>query len=372
MDSNQQRKREMNKNFIKSFISCAFVGAVLVFSPSQASAAWEKLTTNEMNAADSQRVFVDPSNSQKMYLHFKNGSGLGKIYRTTTAGASWIPVSEVQNGLPANTVYFSMNPGNPAVLFAGVSDTAAYGGCYRSEDSGQSWKRLTSTNGLVVYSGGYHDLCKSVVSVGYNTLLLVSSNNNFYKSTNAGKNWTKFTPKGEIFTNIVSMVSSPPNRKVVYNTSGGNLIYKSVDAGLTWKRLTTYPAGGSIQEIHAHPGNAKIVYVADSNLGVLVSKDEGTSWTPLTTGLVKTDGARYYISSVAVDRVNAQIMYAGANQYLYKSVNGGASWTPILSNTLVRTVSVDPVTHTTVYVGGGLPAQYGQISGLYRSKNSGL
>jgi photosystem II stability/assembly factor-like uncharacterized protein len=59
-------------------------------------------------------------------------------------------------------------------------------------------------------------------------------------------------------------------------------------------------------------------------LGVLRSSDGGESWTPAGSGL----GARSVVA-LAVDPSARQTVYAGADDGLYKSTDGGATWSKL-------------------------------------------
>jgi len=64
--------------------------------------------------------------------------------------------------------------------------------------------------------------------------------------------------------------------------------------------------------------------------------------------------------ALAIDPSSPQTVYAGTGAGVFKSVDGGGSWSPIndgLTNTTIRVLVVDPLAPSTVYAatfGGGV------------------
>src|SRR5947209_18559273 len=73
------------------------------------------------------------------------------------------------------------------------------------------------------------------------------------------------------------------------------------------------------------------------------------------------DGAN--VLSLAVDRSNPAIIYAGTTNGVFKSTDGGESWTGSLPNIYVRIVAIAPSTPTTLYAASD--------RGIYKSTDSG-
>ena len=109
------------------------------------------------------------------------------------------------------------------------------------------------------------------------------------------------------------------------------------------------------------------------------------AWTeigpnPIPNGQVQS-GAQLPVSgrtiAIAVHPTNANIVYVGTAQGgLYRTTDGGATWTPMLDNALslaVGAVAISPSQPDTIYVGTGEPNFSGDSffgAGIYRIDNA--
>jgi photosystem II stability/assembly factor-like uncharacterized protein len=133
------------------------------------------------------------------------------------------------------------------------------------------------------------------------------------------------------------------------NVSPGDGAYRSTDAGKTWTRIGLADAG-QIARIVVHPRNADLVYAAvfghvfgpNATRGVYRSGDGGMTWQRV---LARGDSAGAI--DLAMDPANPRILYAalwhaqrtpwsfssgGAGSGLFKSTDGGDTWTELTHN----------------------------------------
>ena len=141
----------------------------------------------------------------------------------------------------------------------------------------------------------------------------------------------------------IAVSGIPGNSTTFYSGSVGGGVWRTTDAGMVWEPIFNGQPIASIGAIAVAPSDPKVIYVgtgeADirSNLasgdGVYKSTDAGQTWTNI--GLRDTR----QISSIVVDPQNANIVYVGAlghayapnnERGVYKSTDGGASWTKVL------------------------------------------
>ena len=180
-----------------------------------------------------------------------------------------------------------------------------------------------------------------------------------WKTIDGGETWTPITD-GQIKSSSVGAVAvAESNPNVIFlgmgescirgNILPGDGLYKSTDAGKTWTHIG-FGQSQAISRIRIHPANPDIVYVADfgnysepsDERGIFKSVDGGKTWKRTLFRNAKTGGA-----DVAIDRRNPNVMFAalweayrveysmssgGPGSGLFKSTDGGETWTEITRN----------------------------------------
>ncbi len=127
----------------------------------------------------------------------------------------------------------------------------------------------------------------------------------------------------------------------------------------SWTRYG--PGSGSISSIVVDPLTPTTVY-AGAIGGVFKSTDGGDSWS-----LASMDLYGRSIYSLAIDPLTPETLYAGSDFVeVYKSTDGGASWNPTGDGITqkVYALAVDPLTPTTLYAGTW-------EHGIFKSTNGG-
>ena len=173
------------------------------------------------------------------------------------------------------------------------------------------------------------------------------------------------------------------------STSVGDGIYRTANAGETWKRMGLEKTE-RIGKIAIHPKNSDVVFVAalgnlwnsSTDRGLYKTTDGGKTWEKALYVDENTG-----CSDVAIDLTNPDIMYAGMWEFrrtpwsfssggkgsgLYRSADGGKTWTKIVSGMpegmLGRvTVSVSPVKSAIVFA-----LIEAEKTGLYKSSDKGI
>jgi photosystem II stability/assembly factor-like uncharacterized protein len=177
-----------------------------------------------------------------------------------------------------------------------------------------------------------------------------------WKTTDAGNNWAPVTD-GQITSSSVGAVAvSESNPDIVFigmgehcirgNIMPGDGVYKSSDAGKTWAHVG-FRDVDAISKIRIHPTNPNIVYVAAFGLyygpseerGVFKSTDGGTTWKRTLFKDPRTGAV-----DIVIDANNPNVIYAalweayrieyqmssgGPGSGMYKSTDGGETWTEI-------------------------------------------
>ncbi len=132
-------------------------------------------------------------------------------------------------------------------------------------------------------------------------------------------------------------------------------VSKTTNSGTSWTRSFVTTTTGFTYSLLVDQSNSNIVY-AGGNPGLYKSIDGGTNWASISTGITG------YVYAIARDPINASILYAGTPNAVFKTTNGGTSWT----NTgcpNVKAVIVDPNSPSTIYAG--------TTYGVYKSTTGG-
>jgi photosystem II stability/assembly factor-like uncharacterized protein len=121
----------------------------------------------------------------------------------------------------------------------------------------------------------------------------------------------------------------PDNRigGTVYASPGRGEIAVSTSDGRSWAHLSTIPGDPDVRQLAQDPENPDRLFAA-TEAGAFMSPDRGRSWTLLPVGPAGT-GVRV----LAVDPWSPRLIYAGTEaQGLYKSTDGGGTWSAINSS----------------------------------------
>ncbi len=93
----------------------------------------------------------------------------------------------------------------------------------------------------------------------------------------------------------------------------------------------------------AFRGTPSILY-AGTHDGLYRSANGGATWTACNRGL-----RSWNVLAVAADPAASATMYAATAAAIYKSVDGGQSWTELQKDLYVMTLAIDPRAPSTVY-----------------------
>ena len=222
-----------------------------------------------------------------------------------------------------------------------------------------------------------------------------------WKTTDGGINWEPITD-GSVFgtgsVGAIGLSDSDPNTIYVGmgespirgNVSHGDGVYKSIDAGKTWKRVGLEDTR-QISRVRVNPKNPDIVYVAaqghvwapNEQRGIFRSKDGGKTWQKI---LYRSDKAG--ASDLILDPTNANILYAafweayrkpwtlesgGAGSGIFKSVDGGDTWTEITRNPGMPkgTIGIVGITASPAAADRLWAIVEAEDGGVFRSENGG-
>lgn len=312
---------------------------------------------------------IDPASPDTLYAGFPGDRG---VWKTTDGGVTWENRSA---GLPPNhdVLGLAISPVDSNVVFVATSGHHVYkstnGGTLWTDSSGGISQGPVSGNASIVFHPG----APQTMYVTWNAM-----GGSLFKSTDGGANWTRHDPVTDVgVTRLVATASNPPALYAALGTEG---IYKSIDGALTWNPavngLPFAVATGfnkyNTPAIEADPGNADVLYtVSNRDQRVYKTTDGGAQWSVISssacgfsslrvqpsTGHVFATGNDYHGAAptyrdcvfrstdrgvtfsnltpthrnaalIVLHPADAEILYAHMNEGIYKSVDGGANWSP--------------------------------------------
>ena len=312
-----------------------------------------------------------PSNSDLFYA----GAPAGGLWKTSNGGNNWEILTDTLPTLGVSSIVVDFSSPNTIYLGTGDrdSDDAPGLGVWKSTDGGLTWK--SSNTGM-----GNRVVGKMIMNPQNNAELLAATSGGIYKSVDNGQSWSR---KSSVTSHFKDIVYKPGDPSIVYATSNGSF-FRSSNAGDTWAVVTNGLPTSNRLVIGVTPANSNYVYLLLSNQrtfkGLYQSTDSGVSFNLMSNSPnildYKADGSgtsgqAWYDLCIAVDPLNANILYAGGIN-IWKSIDGGINWT--LSAHWTFGPPVDDVhadQHELVYSPSNGRLYNGNDGGIYYTQDGG-
>lgn len=206
------------------------------------------------------------------------------------------------------------------------------GPLWKTEDAGRTWQNLP----LDSYNVNILTASPPPEETWYAGTL-----EGWFKSATHGAQWSRIDLQrpGAPTIGVIRVATDPRAPSTLYaSTSDG--LFKSTDGGEHVSEIgTSLPFRGSyLRAVAVDPRDSQVIYAA-SQRGFWKSTDGGATWAPSNAGLPTGGlglGPEPYVGSLAVDPI-AGTLYAGIHIFersasfitrVFKSSDGGASWTP--------------------------------------------
>ena len=145
-------------------------------------------------------------------------------------------------------------------------------------------------------------------------------------------------------SNVVALDESPLLEGLIYAGTDDGLLQVTEDGGKNWRRVDDFPTVPKwtyVSDIFASPRDANVVFVAfnDWQRGnykpyILKSTDRGRTFTSITANLPD----KHDVWAVIQDHVDGDLLFAGTEQGVYASVDGGKAWVQLKGNLPVTQV----------------------------------
>lgn len=270
-------------------------------------------------------------------------------------------------------------------------------GVYRSDNEGISWKNISKElpnlyisqmkllknnlfistyGGFFVYnleSEKWNKIGNSLFNEHINCFDIEASKSFIMVGTNGNGIWgTQYTTEDVIWKKndvkiegilVKKLLKNEQETKILLSTWGAG-VYLSNNNGLSWKQTNQGLTNPYILSFFYESDQR--IWAGTLNGGLFYSNDFGDTWNKIQSSTLLSQ----YFYSILVDRHNSNILYAGTDRTIFKSVNRGESWNQLNLGTEdhpvgnITALEQDISNPEIIYAGT-------DSSGLYYSKDSG-
>ena len=152
------------------------------------------------------------------------------------------------------------------------------------------------------------------------------------------------------------------------------------DAGINsaaWTTIGPGNIGGRIRSLATVPGSPLMLFAGSVGGGIWKTIDGGASWSPLTSF-----GATLSVSSIVINPLDSSVMYAATGEGfytsdairgagIYKTVNGGSSWFQLTAASPSASLDWQYVNRLSMHPTNPLILLAATNAGVYRTSNGG-
>jgi photosystem II stability/assembly factor-like uncharacterized protein len=277
------------------------------------------------------------------------------VFKTTDGGATWVGASIGMRNTPVQAL--AINPLSAAIHIVGTT------GVHESRDFGLTWAARSTGLDAIPGPGNIlpycltpsgcvpplNDLALDVWQPG--TIYVSGGSRSVARTTDGGLHWSGAATGLDGLTALSLGTSAARPGTLYTGTSEG--LFKSTDAGVTWMPAGLGGPDHPVNFVRVDPQSPDVVYavrVTPSRYNfydLYKSTDGGTTWNLLTGWLM------FGLESLAIAPSDPSVLYAALPTSLRRSLDGGATWETLsIPPVSLRAVAVDPWVPTTVYAAG--------------------
>ena len=303
-------------------LRCILVALILVVLPAHGS-QWIPVGPD---GGEVRSLNCDPKSPDHLYL----GTANGEIFSSQDGGRTWNRLAHLANRDDYSLDHIVVDANNSKLIFVSAWSRDSQGGeVFRSKNGGKDWESLP----------GMHDKAVRALAISNDSrVLLAGAGDGVFRSNDQGKSWEKISPDDHpSIRNVQSLAFDPANTNIVY-AGTSRQTWRTKDGGSNWELLKKgIPDLSNVLSIIVDKHNGLFV-VAGSASGIYRSETAGDSFKKVQNASVNR-GAHV----LKQDPANAQIIYAGTGEGLWKSADFGREWKRITGGDIVvNDVLVDP------------------------------
>ncbi|HUA17935.1 MAG TPA: hypothetical protein VMB25_04265 [Bryobacteraceae bacterium] len=262
------------------------------------------------------------SDGRRLYASSAYEGEYGGIFVSADSGATWSLQANEDALAGRNLNSLTAAPGSNGALFAASEDAVL-----KSSDAGRTWSPLpVQPRPIARVHGQLRIHALRAVQAG-KVLLFAGTQNGLFRSANAGMTWEAV--KGAGITGVpILAIYAPPRGVSRLAVQTASALFISEDVGKTWQPAFLPDSSYYLYDL-ALPLDAGAPVLAATSRGLLRSADGGVHWARVTDGLpaATVDSVRFH----PTEKQEAFLVEFGN---VYRSTDGGASWTPFPSEGL--------------------------------------
>jgi len=281
-------------------------------------------------------VAIHPDDPDIIYA----GGAQGGVWKSTDAGDSWTPLTDQECSLAMG--HIAIDPEDPDIIYAGTGEQHfsgdSYYGCgvLRSLDGGDTWEQ----QGADIFvgrrdqgSGGARSarvvIDRATAGSDDETIVLVASTYGLHRSTDSGEDWDR------VLSGLATDVLAHPTAdSVFYAAIYGSAVYKSTDTGKSWERASEGMSFSNARRINLAiaPSDPDVLYASfqtgdarGSGLRMYRTEDGAEEWELLDATGASCYYQCWYDMTIAVDPDDEDRVYFGS-LVMQRSTNGGETF----------------------------------------------
>ena len=282
----------------------------------------------------------------------------GGVFKSENAGVTWQAIFDNELTLAIGDI--AIAPSNEDIIYVGTGEPNAGGGSvaydgngiYRSDNAGETWSHLgleqTGSVSKIIIHPTNPDIAYAA-AMGH--LFSTGPDRGLFRTLDGGQHWENVLFINDS-TGIIDLAIHPNNPDILYAAAwqrvrtayrrdyGGpsSGIYKSVDGGNAWQKLTSVlPTAAGRIGITISPSYPNILYAMFEHetsgylQAIYRSANNGNTWVKKGITGINNAPYTYWFGKIIADPVDSNAVYLTGLD-LYKSTNGGMSWSDIFTN----------------------------------------
>ena len=198
------------------------------------------------------------------------------------------------------------------------------------------------------------------------------------KERPAAPAWEALGPEGGSISALTLSPSSPNELMALSGLAGFSQVFRTTNGGRSWERRATFDK--TSWDLAFDPRDADVLTIL-TDTGILKSLNKGTSWTEFAFGAKRySSGGKLAVHPADSDTIYATGSYGVATgkscMAFFKSADGGRTWTAVKFNAssnagAATALAVSPSRSSTLYLAGFFSTGVAISYRMYKSVNGG-